>query len=312
MKYFKLHFVLLITILTLTACGSTNASVDDTLTIGVMPDMGAVPFVIAAQNGYYDELGLTMDIQVFRSAQDRDTALQTGNLDGAMADLLTILFFNQSGFDVKMTSDTYGNYMMVSSPQINATDLTKLDSISIGMSSNTVIDFTTEMIAESLSFEDRLEKVAIPQMPVRLEMLASGELNGATLPDPLATTAILNGGEKVSDTESFDLYPAIFMMNQDAIDQHSPAILAMYQAYNKAVDYLNETDPSNFYSVLVDVLGFPDGLEDSISFPEYVHIQPADESTFQKTQEWMQARDLISDTYSYDNLSDNQFIKDLD
>ncbi len=304
--------LLLITVL-LASCGKQNTSqVNDSLSIGVMPDMGAIPFVIAYENGYYSELGLDMDIQVFKSSQDRDTALQTGNLDGAMADFLTIFFFKQSDFDVQITSDTYGNYIMVTSPTITAEEMKQLDSISIGMSSNTVIDFTTEMIASEELFSNQLEKVAIPQMPVRLEMLQSGALNGATFPDPLATTAILNGGEKVSDTESFDLYPAIFMMNQSVIDEQKDAVTAMYIAYNKAVAYLNETDPSDYYTVLVDVLGFSEEMEESIKIPTYVPIQAADEHTFQITQEWMLDNNLITDTYDYNSLYNNEFLKDLD
>jgi NitT/TauT family transport system substrate-binding protein len=312
MKKFTI-FLLILTILIGTV-GCTAPEIEEKvdnkkLTIGVMPDMGAVPFVIAKEMGYYETHDLELDIQVFRSALDRDTALQTGNLDGAMTDFLTILFFSDADFDVRMTSSTYGNYMMVTTPSLTAEDLHGLDKISIGLSSNTVIDFTTEMIANSYGISHQLEKVAIPQMPVRLEMLGSGELSGATLPDPLASTAILNGGEKVSDTASFDLYPAIFMMNQSSINQNPDAIKSMYAAYNEAVDYLNSTDSTEYYDILVEKLGFPETLKDQIVFPTYEYANAPDEATFAITQAWMQENELVTNSFSYDDLNTTDYIK---
>ncbi len=68
-----------------------------------------------------------------------------------------------------------------------------IESKQIGLSSNTVIEFATTVIADEMGFYDSLEKVAIPQMPVRLEMLSTNELSGATLPEPLATNAVMDG-----------------------------------------------------------------------------------------------------------------------
>ena len=313
MKKISLLILLSLILLTMiTGCSSKKSkepTVESSLSIGVMPDMGAVPFILAEEMGYYEAHGLKIDIQVFRSALDRDTALQTGNLDGAMADFLTILFFKDADFDVKMTSSTYGNYMMVTTPVLTVDDLNQLDKISIGLSSNTVIDFTTQMISTFYGISDKLERVAIPQMPVRLEMLASGELSGATLPDPLATTAILNGGEKISDTESFNLYPAIFMMNQNSIDQNAEAISAMYEAYDDAVDYLNTTDSDEFYDILVERLGFPENLKGQIVFPTFKYSESPDEATFDITLDWMLKNELIDQSFEYDALNNTSFIQ---
>ena len=56
-----------------------------------------------------------MDIQQYKSAMDRDSALQSGNLDGAISDMLAVAFAKSGGFEVKVTSFTDGSYKLIAS-----------------------------------------------------------------------------------------------------------------------------------------------------------------------------------------------------
>src|SRR6056297_343227 len=269
------------------------------INFGVMSDVGAVPFLIAEKEGFYEEGGVDVNITVFRSALDRDTALQTGNLDGAMADMLTILFYKESGMDFKMTSSTYGNYRLISSPNLNKKDFSALDSPQVGISSNTVIDFSTDLVISKLGMDDKVEKVAIPQMPVRLEMLYENSLDGSTLPEPLAYTAKFQGGEVIGDTEELNLYPGIVIFSSDILDEQSQTLVKFYEGYNMAVEYLNKTDKNEFYDYLVEELGFSENIKDSFDFPEFTKREAPDKYTFNTVYGWMLEKDLIKEKYSY-------------
>jgi len=300
--------IIILSIIVLLSNGCTKKE-NSKLTIGVMSDVGAVPFLIAQENGYFDDLGLDVEIQVFKSALDRDAGLQTGNLQGAMVDMLTIFFFNEADVSMKMTSDTYGNYKMVTSPELTVDEFMAETEKPIGMSSNTVIDFATQLIAKDQGFSDQLLSVAIPQMPVRLEMLKNGELGGATLPEPLASASMLNGGQVVGDTEGLGLYPAIFVFSEETIENNREAIEKFYEAYNQAVDYLNKTDSSVFFQVLVDQLSFPDILADSFNMPIFSKAAPADKHTFEVTMYWMMEQGLIHSIHYYEAYSDASMLE---
>ncbi|MHB8964302.1 MAG: ABC transporter substrate-binding protein, partial [Saccharofermentanales bacterium] len=258
--------------------------------IGVMSDVGAVPFVIAQDQGFFEDRGLDIEITVFKSAMDRDTALQTGNLDGAMSDMLSVILFKKAGVDVRMTSDTYGNYKMITSPALDVAAFGALSTISVGLSSNTVIDLATSKIAQAKGFSDRLKKIAIPQMPVRLEMLRAGELDGATLPEPLASAAMLDGGELVASTEQLNLFPAIFIMTQAAIDENAGGIRLMYDAYNEAAVYLKDRNTAEIYDFLMEKLSFPLILKDEFELPAFSEIREPDEKSFAEISIW--AKDM--------------------
>ena len=62
------------------------------LTIGLMPDVDSIPFIIAQEKGYFKEEGVNVKLESFKSAVDRDSALQSGKLDGAISDMLAETF----------------------------------------------------------------------------------------------------------------------------------------------------------------------------------------------------------------------------
>jgi NitT/TauT family transport system substrate-binding protein len=309
MKKNLLVLMLMMLTTVLIAAGCAKDETPQSLKIGVMSDIGAAPYIIAKENGYFEALGLDVEITVFKSATDRDTAMQTGNLDGAMADMLTIMFYNAAAFDAKITSQTYGSYVMVSTPALDKSGVEALDKIEVGISANTVIDFVTDQIAADAGILEKVSTVAIPQMPVRLEMLGAGELDAATLPEPLASAAVLNGGEAIMGTLDLGLQPGIFIMTEAAIDEKSDAIEKLYEGYNQAVDYLNNTDQNDYIQLLIDQLGFPPSLAESFDFPELSKAQVADEVTFGTVQSWMKDRALTTSDFSFSELSTDQFIK---
>lgn len=309
MKKNLLVLMLMMLVTALIASGCAKEETPQSLKIGVMSDIGAAPYIIAKENGYFEALGLDVEITVFKSATDRDTAMQTGNLDGAMADMLTIMFYNDAAFDAKITSQTYGSYVMVSTPTLDKSGVEALDKIEVGISANTVIDFVTDQIAVDAGILEKVATVAIPQMPVRLEMLGAGELDAATLPEPLASAAVLNGGEAIMGTLDLGLQPGIFIMTEAAIDEKSEAIEKLYEGYNQAVDYLNNTDQNDYIQLLIDQLGFPPSLADSFDFPELSKAQVADEVTFGTVQSWMKERTLTTSDFSFSELSTDQFVK---
>lgn len=280
------------------------------LRIGVMADLGGAPFVLAEELGIYDDLGLDVEIQVFRSAVERDTALQTGNLDGAMVDMLTVVFFEDAGLGMKMVAQTGGSYKMVSSPGLDREAFDALEEKSVGLSSNTVMDFVSQIVAESEGFEAQMVPVAIPQMPVRLEMLASGELAAATLPEPLASAALSGGGVLIADTDEIALYPGVFIVTGEAVSGRGGDIQALFDGYDLAIERIVEETLTPSYGILVEKVGFPEPLADVFAQPNLGPLTLPDEASFLRTLEWMQTRELTGNTYTYQDVTETGFIKE--
>ena len=196
----KKFFILILTILStliLSACGAPQSQKSEPLpklTIGLMPDVDSLPFIIAQEKGYFKEEGLDIELQQFKSAMDRDAALQSGTLDGDVSDMLAVAFAKDGGFDVKVTSYTDGSYKLIAGAAENAIDAKALAGKDVAVSRNTIIEYVTDQIlAKAGMTGDSINKVIIPQIPTRLEMLQNGKLAAATLPEPIASIAVANG-----------------------------------------------------------------------------------------------------------------------
>ena len=131
----------------------TSSKPIKTLTIGIMPDLDSLPFIIAEHNGYFKEEGIQVKIEHFKSASDRDTALQAGKIDGAVSDMLSVVFFNDNKFDVKITSKTDGSFKLISGNSSNITKIEQSVGKSVGISKNTIIEYLTDRIMKNSNID---------------------------------------------------------------------------------------------------------------------------------------------------------------
>jgi NitT/TauT family transport system substrate-binding protein len=310
----KLLTVLLIIISIFTFTGYSNAltkeKVKKTILIGVMPDEDSVPFIIADYLGYFKKEGVNVKLLQFKSAKDRDSAIQGGKLDGAIADILTVLFNNEGGFDVKITSKTDGNYKLLAGGKSGINNLKDLKGRSIALSKNTLIEYLSDKILETVKYTDKdIHKVIIPQIPLRLEMLQNNKIDGATLPEPMASLAIKNGAKLIYDTKNKGLKPGILLFTSKVLKENPKDIKAIYRAYNEAVNYINNKPAASYTDVLIAKAGFPESISGSINLPLYTKAEMPKVSDFNNVVAWMRSKGLIKGKYSLKNVSDSSFVR---
>jgi len=299
---------ILIVMLALAASGCQTESSDkkaalQEITIGLMPDVDSMPFIIAQEKGYFTEKGIKVNIQQFKSAMDRDSALQSGNLDGAISDLLAVAFAKAGGFDVKVTSFTDGSYKLIAGANETAHNVADLQGKDVAVSKNTIIEYVTDQIltANHMTGND-INKVVIPQIPTRLEMLQNGKLAAATLPEPMASIAIQNGCKLLSSSDQLAINPGVILFTNKAIEGKKPEIQAMYRAYNKAVAYLNTQARENYIDLLIEKGGFPPAAKDALLIPTYREAALPAEKDVVDCIQWLNHKDLIKQSYTYQDI----------
>jgi NitT/TauT family transport system substrate-binding protein len=281
-----------------------------TLTVGIMPDLDSLPFIIAQHNGYFKEEGLEVKLEHFKSAADRDTALQTKKIHGAISDMLAVVFFNDNNFDVKITSKTDGSFKLIAGKNSGISKIEQSTGKSIGISKNTIIEYLTDRILESSNIDINLtKKVAIPKIPTRLEMLNNSKLDMATLPEPLASTAISSGGTVLSSSDKLGINPGIIMFTKDAITSKPEEIKALYKAYNKAVKFLKEEKQESYIDYVIKEAGFPDTIKNTLTLPNFTKASMPSEKELKEVINWLKAKNLTTNNYKLQDLSNSSFIK---
>ncbi len=305
-------------IFTLAACATKTEPVsvpaekatEKTITIGVLPDTDSVPFVIADQKGYFEKAGVKVKIEQFKSAKDRDSAFQSGALDGVITDILAVCFAKEGGFEVKITSKTDGNYKLLAAKTSGVTSIEQIKGKSIAISKNTLIEYATDKLLQAANLSEKeIKKEIVPQIPVRLEMLQNGKVDAATLPDPLASVAVKNGAIVIDSTAKHNINPGVFAFTSKSIEENSKEIKAVYQAYNEAVDYINNEPIANYVDVLVEKVGFPEDMKNNIVLPKYSKAEMTKEKDVAEVVAWLTSKGLIKNNYELKDLTDSQFVK---
>lgn len=297
---------LIFTLLLIAGCGTTSeekkAERLPKLTIGLMPDTDSIPFIIAAERGYFAEEGVEVELVPFKSAMERDAALQSGNLDGAVSDLLAVIFARSGGFSLHATSYTDGNYNLIAGGNAGISSAADLHGKEIAISRNTIIEYVTdEILAVNGMGEQDVSKVVIPQIPVRLEMLQSGNLAAAVLPEPMANVAVASGSRYVTGSGDLGINPGVIVFSDASIQEKSASVRVMYRAYNKAVEYLNHTPRAEYIDLVMEKSGFPAPARDALELKPYRPAGLPAEKDVEEAVHWVKSKDLAGD-YRYDDL----------
>jgi NitT/TauT family transport system substrate-binding protein len=139
-------------------------------------------------------------------------------------------------------------------------------------------------------------------------MLKSSQIDLATLPEPLASVALLYGANLIANSEELNINTAYIIFNKETIDQKNEEIKAFYKGYNKAVEYINTHDKSEFIDALMENAGFPPVVKDTIVLPHYTKAQLPKEEDAAEVFKWLDSKNLIDAQYNLSEISTDVFI----
>lgn len=270
----------LIPTLMLAGCSTSSNAPEETLSlkIGVMPAVDTAPIYLAEEKGYFDELGLDLTIELFNNAGDRQTALQTHAIDGAMTDLIAVATNINGGFDLKATTLTDGVF-----PVLVRAGYEETPEIKVAMMEVSVSNF---LIDEWLGDDYTIEKVFINDIPARLEMIKSGQVDMGLFPEPMASNGAANGDlEKRIYTPEDGICPNVMAFTDKALTEKEEAIARFHEGYNKAAQDLME-NPDEARTLLIEKLNLNPAIQDDIILPTYSLAHLPEEAYIQKIMDW--------------------------
>lgn len=299
---------------TMTACSKPKEEVSSPdentkITMGVMGSIDAIPLVIAKEKGYFEEEGIDLDLQIFTAAKDRDAALQAGELDGVLADEVAISIYQNSDIDMRITGTTNGSWTLVAGKDSGIKTLADLKGKKMGISERTMIDYLADYIAveNGMNVSD-IEKIAIPAMPARLEALKNNQIDAAILPTPFNDTAIADGGVEITKIYNEDIMISTTAFLQEVIEKNPEAIKGFYKAYDKAIEYINSTDISEYEDLVISTVGYSEDTRGNIVLPELKANYLPSEERVQAVFDWSKANGIIEkDLKAKDIISDDLF-----
>ena len=185
------------------------------LKIGLLQIEDSVAFYVAEQEKMYDREGLEVELIPFLSALERDSALAAGAIDGAIDDPVGAILFDQGQGRLKITALCLGEtpaegvFAILAAPQSGVNSLAELKYVEIAVSNSTIIEYVTDRMLLARGFQAaEIRKIEVVKMPIRMQMLLSGAVKAATLPEPLASIAAGKGARALA------IEPEILFMDE--------------------------------------------------------------------------------------------------
>jgi NitT/TauT family transport system substrate-binding protein len=276
--------------------------------IGLMADFTGLPFLVAEKDGLFAAAGVKTEFKVFRSAVERDAAFQAGALDGCNADVVAAIANLRGGYDLRIVASALNRFSLIAGPSIVASakkagrepTVADLKGASIGISTNTVIEYVVDTLMARAGVSD-YRKTDVARIPVRLELLVQGKLEGASLPLPFDELAVASGGRIVADSVSAGLDPDLFMFYRADLDARPDTYRALWRALDSARLSIAK-NPDKYRPILWERLGFSEEQGRSVDFPAFPAYVPTTAAEIARVSAWMIGRGLIAKPIGYGEI----------
>ncbi len=284
------------------------------LRIGVLPITDVVPFYIAQEQGYFAKQGLNVELVPTASAAERDQLMITQQIDGELNDLVSTVLFNKDKSLIKIVRTARQAFpnapeYWILTPKDSAIKTPQdLKGKEIAISQNTVIEYVTDRLLEleGLATAD-IKTTNVPQIPTRLQLLSQNQVPAATLPDPLASLAILQGARiVVDDTKHPDVSLSVISFRTDIVEKRSDDVHKFLAAYDQAIQDIR-TRPDQFRNTLIEKGRVPDQLKDKYQFPPFPDPSIPSKAQWDDVVKWAVEHKLITSPVTYESSIDGGF-----
>lgn len=267
------------------------------LTVGLMPAVDSVPLIVAEAQGYFEDEGITVTLEVFRDQVYREAALQSGAIDATVSDLVNAIRSWANGADYRVLGSTQGYFSFVTAAASGIETVSDWPDapgvVETGLLEDSIINYTAGRMLAAVGLDPgRVAIVPTTQIPVRLEMVVAGELEAAVLPEPVTRIATAAGAHELVTTEVLDWTPGVVLATGRALRSKPRELEALLRAYDRAVEAVN-ADPDAFRETIVERAAFPPPTAATMRIPEY---RPATVPTVEQVADvarWLVDRGLI-------------------
>lgn len=287
--------------------------------IGTLATQDSLPLWAAEAAGYFAQNGLEdVEIVTFQSAQECQAALASGAVDALMTDLIVAANLHASGTEVVIPTvmlgadKEQGRFAIVASPQSSATSIEDLANVPVGTASATITEYVLDqLMAQADVPSDQVKKEEVDKVPVRFELLMSGQLQAASLPEPLVSLAELQGAKVVEGGDDTlaeeNISQSVLCVNREYAEspEGAAALDALLAAWDKAVADIN-SDPASFRGMLVEKARLPQPLAESYEVSEYPNAAPPSEDDVQRVLDWMDEKGYLQADITPQDLLDTE------
>ncbi len=261
------------------------------LKIAVMPTLDCLPLYVARHYALFDTLRGGVRLKFFMAQMDCDTALERGRVEGAITDLVRAQRMEKRGLKLRYSAATNAHWQLIANRNARVKQLKQLDDKMVGMTRYSATDFLTDCVVDSAKLDkDRVFKVQLNDVHVRLLMLQNNEMDALWFPEPQATAARLMKNNVLYDTKKEDVCLGVLAFRDKEMQRQarSQQLQLFLKAYNQACDSINKYGVRHYRSLIIEQCKIKRQVADSLPDKlKYEHARGPREKDIALAEKWL-------------------------
>ena len=263
------------------------------LKIAVMPTLDCLPMLVARQYNLYDSLGADIRLKFYSAHIDCDTALLNDRVEGTVTDLVRAERMMMKGKKLIYCTATDAYWLLVSNRNSRVKDLKQMDDKMMAMTRYSVTDMLGDYAIDSVKLDgERVYRVQINDVRVRLQMLHNNEMDAMLLTDPQASEALAAKHKLLLDSRKLGLKMGAVVLRDiikgDSARERQYDVFV--KAYNMACDSINKYGVARYGDLVTKYCQVKASTVDSIKNYRFSHVAQPREKDIETARKWLKKK----------------------
>ena len=259
------------------------------LKVAVMPTMDCLPLFVASERGMFGKTDVRL--RLFTAQMDCDTAVAGGSVQGTVTDLVRAERLMQKGTPLKYVTTTNAYWQLFTNRTARIKTLKQLDDKMVAMVRYSVTDLLADRVRDSAKLDrERLFKIQVNDVNIRLKMLQNSEIDAALLTEPQALLARLARHTQLMDTRKLNLTMGAIAFREKDLEakKRQQQLEDFKKGYNTACDSLTKFGIAQYRDIVVKYCGLKANQVDSLPRDlKFRHIELPAQTDIERAQKWL-------------------------
>ena len=261
------------------------------LKVAVMPTMDCLPLFVAKDHGFFEKQGVDVRLKQYTSQMDCDTAVVRGRVEGMVSDLVRTERLQQQGTALRYVATTNAYWQLITNRNARIRELKQLDDKMVAMTRYSVTDMLTSIAVDSAKLKtERVFRVQINDVNIRLRMLLGNELDAMLLTEPQAAQARQQKHRVLMDSRSMDLQLGVLAFSEKALknSKRQAQLTKFMKAYSQACDSLARYGVKKYRDIAQKYCQVKGASLDSlVKTMSYGHLEEPRQKDVDLAKEWL-------------------------
>ena len=261
------------------------------LKIAVMPTLDCLPIFVAKDHEMFDT-AVDIRLKYFTAQMDCDTAIMNRRVEIGITDVVRAERMMKAGTPVRYFAGTNAYWVLVSNRQQRISQLKHLDDKMVAMTRYSVTDMLADAAIDSAKLDkDRVFKVQVNDVFVRMQMLQNNIMDVLCLTEPQATWARAMKNPVVMDTRDMGWQMGVIAFREKEMQRQARGkqLELFVKAYNQACDSINKRGVAYYRNLIKDRMKLKAELVDSLPKNlKYIHAQGPRQEDVDRAEKWLE------------------------